>query len=247
MKKMQCHVPKIILILFSVFCLSISPALSQISNYRLQQADSLFNAKQYTQSLDHYQKIFSQNQYSPSMLLKMAFIEEGLNQIGEALYHLNIYYLTTNDKSVLDKMEQLSQKHRLEGYENQEAEVALSIYRKYNLYISAGLTALLIFFFALTIFLKRRKRNFVPAFIGVALLAIIILVDLNYAQNQSQGIVIASRSYLMAGPSGAAPVVEIVRSGHRVEITGKKDIWVQVEWKGQTAYIKENLLLPIIL
>ena len=42
------------------------------------------------------------------MLLKMAYIQEGLNHVGQALYYLNLYYLASKDKSVLGKMEELA-------------------------------------------------------------------------------------------------------------------------------------------
>src|SRR5688500_16903409 len=77
---------------------------AQTSGYRLKTADSLFQAKRYTQSLEHYEEILRQRQYTPAMLLKMAYINEGLNQIGSAMYYLNLYHTATGDKSVLRKM-----------------------------------------------------------------------------------------------------------------------------------------------
>ena len=51
----------------------------------------------------------------------------------------------------------------------------------------------------------------------------------------------------MQGPSPGAPLVEIVNEGHRVEIIGKKDVWVEVLWEGEPAYIKEGNLLTVEL
>jgi hypothetical protein len=52
------------------------------------------------------------------MLLKMAFVKEGLGDYSNALYYLNLYYLKTYDKKVLKKMENLAERyHKLEGYE----------------------------------------------------------------------------------------------------------------------------------
>ena len=159
MKKMQCPVRKIIPILCALFFLVNGTALSQVSNYRLQTADSLFTAKQYTQSLQHYEKIFAQNQYTPAMLMKMAFIEEGLNHIGQAMYYLNLYYARTSDDSALEKMTQLSEKFRLQGYQDPEAESALSFYRQYEDHISVTLAVIMLLFFSLIVFQKRRQKN----------------------------------------------------------------------------------------
>src|SRR5688572_32178846 len=120
MKNMQRQVLKI---LFTIQCLSyFFGAQGQITSFRLQQADSLYEKKQYTQSLEHYQAILERKEYTPSMLLKMAYIEEGLGRVGQALYYLDLYYLATNDKFVLEKMEELSTKFNLKGYENRSEE-----------------------------------------------------------------------------------------------------------------------------
>jgi len=53
---------------------------AQVFGYRLKMADSLYGKKQYTQSLELYREIFNERNYSPAMLLRMAYIEEGLSQ-----------------------------------------------------------------------------------------------------------------------------------------------------------------------
>ena len=106
-----------ILPLFALVSLAIShSAPAQTSGFRLKTADSLFQAKRYTQSLEHYEEILRQRQYSPAMLLKMAYIHEGLNNIGSAMYYLNLYYIATADETVVDKMDELATKFDLEGY-----------------------------------------------------------------------------------------------------------------------------------
>jgi hypothetical protein len=245
MKKMQCPLPKIILFLCLLFSFSLTPALSQISNYRLQQADSLFNAKQYTQSLDHYKMIFNQNQFSPAMLMKMAFIEEGLNQIGQAMYYLNLYYLETSDESAIQKMQQLSEKFKLEGYENPDAELALAYYRKFQFYISAALAAIIFFLFTIILYLRRRKGKPLVVFILLVFFSVILFSQFTFSSKKKQGIVASGNTYLMEGPSGAAPVVDVINPGHRLTILNKNDVWIEVEWKGRPAFIKENFLLPV--
>ena len=88
--------------LLIVSCFQVTIA-RKISGFRLKTADSLFITKKYTQSLDHYEQILKQGQYTPAMLLKMAYVHEGLNEIGSAMYYLNLYHIATNDKMVLWK------------------------------------------------------------------------------------------------------------------------------------------------
>src|SRR5688572_10488658 len=103
---MQRRFLKILIIISASIFFFHQQGFGQVSSYRLRQADSLFLAKRYTQSMELYRSIFAQNEYTPAMLLKMAYIEDGLNQTGQALYYLDLYYHATRNKSVLEKMEE---------------------------------------------------------------------------------------------------------------------------------------------
>jgi hypothetical protein len=247
MKKMQWPALKILSILLPAFLLSITPASSQVSSYRLQQADSLFNAKQYTQALDHYKVILENNQYTPSMLLKMAFIQEGLKKTGEALYYLNLYYLATQDESVLDKMDELARKNNLSGYENTGTRQAFTFYQRYHLQVSIALASIIFVLFSLAVYMKRKKQGALPAFIPMLIFMIFLGAHIYVGQPVTNGIVVRQTAYLMSGPSAGSDVEEIVTAGHRVKIKGNRDAWVEIEWNGKPAYIRKNQLLPIVL
>src|SRR5688572_27345504 len=105
MKKMQRGYLKFVAAI-TLLCTTFF-SFSQTSSFRLKTADSLFQSRQYIQSFEHYEQILKQNQYTPAMLLKMAYVQEGLKHNGLALYYLNLYYLTTRDKTALEKMSEL--------------------------------------------------------------------------------------------------------------------------------------------
>lgn len=243
---MQRRVLKILIILLPLI-LSAPALVAQVSTFRLQQADSLYEKKQYTQSLEHYQSILEQKQYTPAMLLKMAYIEEGLNRVGQALYYLNLYYLASNDKLVLEKMDELAAKYNLDGYDNSDTEIALSFYHDYQLPISITLSVLAIFFLSLLFFWKKKGKRFIAT--GILLFAVITLlfVHINIGGKISTGIIGEPNSYLMDGPSAGASVISVVEEGHRVEIVGKTDVWFEIRWNGNRAFIKDNSLLPVRL
>jgi tetratricopeptide (TPR) repeat protein len=261
MKNMQSRVLKIVaaaalasakvafvaLLATMLVAISLTSTSAQVSSYRLSQADSLYNSKQYTQSLEHYQQILQHQEYSPAMLLKMAYIEEGLGRIGQALYYLNLYYLATNDKVALQKMEELAEKHRLDGYETSDADVAFGFYYDYRDQISIALGALSLLLLSIVIFRRRRKLQ--PAAAGFFLFTVLILfaAHLNFGDKHVAGIVGEPNTYLMNGPSAGASVISVIDEGHRVQIVGKKDVWYEIRWNGDIAYIKENSLLPIRL
>ncbi len=244
---MQSRVLKIVGALLILLPLSFHLLHAQISGYRLQQADSLYLEKKYTQSLEHYQTILSQNQYTPAMLLKMAHIQEGLNHIGDALYYLNLYYIASNDKSVLEKMDELATRYNLEGYEMSDADQAMSFYRDYHSYITLALAAIAIFFAALAYSFKRKGQRPIASSIVTVLVLMVLFYHVNMGGKVSMGIVGSSNTLLMKGPSPGAPLLEIVGEGHRVEIVGKNDVWMQVLWQGEVAYVREGNMLEVSL
>mgnify|MGYP005811466605 CR=1 FL=1 len=223
------------------------PILAQKTAFRLSQADSLYDKKQYTQSLEHYREILAQHEYTPAMLLKMAYIEEGLNHPGKALYYLNLYYLATSDKSSLDKMEELAQKFNLEGYATSDTDIALSFYHDYHQHISLTLAAIVMFCVALVIFWKRKgKRSIAAGTVAFFLLAIMI-VHVNFGEKISTGIIGEPNTYLLDGPSAGASVVSVVGEGHKFEIIGKVYVWYKVRWNDHTVFVKDHSLLPVRL
>ena len=224
-----------------------SPVLAQKTTFRLSQADSLYDKKQYTQSLDQYREILAQHEYTPAMLLKMAFVEEGLNHPGKALYYLNLYYLASSDKSALDKMQELATKFNLDGYETSDSDLALSFYHDYHQDISLTLGAVVLFCLALVLFWRSKgKRSIAAGTVAFFLLALMI-VHVNLGEKIFTGIIGEPNTYLLDGPSAGASVVSIVGEGHKFEIVGKVDVWYKVRWNDHTVFVKDHSLLPVRL
>jgi hypothetical protein len=249
MKKMQRGYLKFVaLLIITLSITSFHSAFSQISSFRLKTADSLYQMKKYTQSFEHYKEILNQKKYSPAMLLKMGYIQEGLGNIGEAMYYLNLYFLATNDKAVLEKMEQLADKFNLEGYETSDADRVLTFYHDYYTQISFGLAALSIFLLSIIFYTKVRLHE--KPIAGVIFLIVFLtafFIHINFGHSIKTGIISKANTYVMDGPSPGASLVTITSGGHRVEVIGKKDVWLKIRWNGEIAYVKENSLLAIQL
>jgi hypothetical protein len=244
MKNIQRWVCKIVVM---IMIASSTPALAQKTGFRLSQADSLYDKKQYTQSLEHYREILAQHEYTPAMLLKMAYIEEGLNHPGKALYYLNLYYLATSDKGALDKMEELAKKFNVDGYTTSDADLALSFYHDYHQDISLTLGAIILFCVALVLFWKRKgKRSIAAGTVAFFLLAL-MMVHVNFGEKISTGIIGEPNTYLLDGPSAGASVVSVVGEGHKFEIVGKVDVWYKVRFNDHTVFVKDHSLLPVQL
>jgi hypothetical protein len=232
-------------IILSVLLFSFSALAQRPEN--LKEADSLFSAKQYTQSSAIYDSILSKKSYSAAMLLKMAFIQEGLNHTGLCLYYLNLYEKSSDDHQAAAKMGELAEKNRLEGYRPTELSSLYHFFEKNNHSITRFFGALIILSFSLAVFQKRKNKSLKVSITMVVLFSLCLFATANLTSPPETAIVLHNRTYLMGGPSAGASVVDIIGEGHRMTILGKKDIWLRVKWRGKDAYVKENNLLPIVL
>jgi hypothetical protein len=234
------------LILTVFICPAI--AFSQSGNELLTRADSLFLQKRYTQSFEIYHTLFKGQQYSPAMLLKMAYIQEGLNRISQSAYYLNLYYLATQDEAALTKLEELADKYRLEGYATNQIDQVFSIYHRYRDLITISLISVFTFLLIL-MSVQRLWYNTKPvaAWVMLIVLSALFIVHLHFSEGYSKAIIVNNNTYLMDAPSAGASVISILRDGHRIRITGKKDVWLRVQWGDTEAYIKENNLMPVKL
>lgn len=244
MKNKQKAISKILtLILF----LLVTQLNAQTSEGLIQTADSLFTAKQYTQSLELYKEVLKKHEYSESMLLKMAFIQEGLGQISESLYYLNLYNKVSDDELALLKMEELAKNHRLQGYSASQSWQISLLFKKYYGIILKVLMSIVVLLFTILIYLKRKKMNPMPVAISLSVFLALLFFHVNFSQNTNSGIVHYNSTYLMSGPSAGSSVVEIIDEGHLIDILDRKDVWVHTKWMNQDVYIKEDQILVVEL
>lgn len=244
---MQSRVLKIVkLSLFLLVFSTVSQA--QNNNPLLVQADSLFQQKRYIQALERYQKLFEDHRYTPAMLLRMAYVEEGLNNVSRSAYYLNLYYLATQDKDALAKLEELAIKNRLEGYATDEIDGLRSFYLTHHdliTYTFLGI-ALLAFAIALTQRLAMKNKP-IAEFVTLCIVAVLFMLHISQQTLWAKAIVAKDNTYVMSGPSAGASVLSIVRDGHRVEVLGKKDVWTKVKLGESEGYIRTSNLLPVSL
>lgn len=244
---MQNPNSKILKYIFILFFIGIQSTQGQSVTDKLNTADSLFLSKKYTESLTMYDDILkTTGKASPAMLLKMAYINEALENFGEALYHLNNYYSLTSDEKVLTKMRDLAATKDLEGYEASNLDYLLKFYNRYRLMFVALFAALGLL--VLSMIYRQKKKHSKPApTLGVALVLILVmgLYLTNFSGIKHKGIISSTNAYLMTGPSAGSDLVEVVGEGHKVEILGQQDIWVEIKWKEGRAFVRENNIKPL--
>lgn len=237
---------KIILVFFLFFAGVLHFNTIAADYFRLHKADSLFSAKKYTESFDMYAQIMKETgQTSPQMLIKMAFIKEGLKDYTASLYYLSLHYFYFPDIDIVKKMSELAEKFQLTGYEYSDTNYFLFLYFKYYYELIGGLLIIGLIYFLTAVIPKPSKDSTRSnKFIFVVVLFGLFVV-VNYGYSFSYGIIKNDSTYAMSGPSGASKVVKVSTKGHRVRLLDKEDIWYKAELNGEKVFIKETDLYTI--
>jgi len=214
---------------------------AQPQNKVLAKADSLFTNQRFTQSFELFDSIYHLQKATPAMLLKMAYIKEGLGDFTLAQYYLNEYYLATNNDLALTKMEKLAKEKELIGYETNDLNFMRNLYYKHFQWLTFGVfTIVLILFIFFIVQLKKFKQ--IPPITSFFLLVLLIslFVLINFGKNYNEALIIKNNTFVMAGPSAGANVIDVITKGNKVKISNQEDVWLQIEWQGETGFVKNN-------
>ncbi|MCK6616258.1 MAG: SH3 domain-containing protein [Cyclobacteriaceae bacterium] len=232
---MQKGFLKIALSVFGLF-ISLNIVLGQLPADRLAQADSLFKQKKYTQSLELYASLFNEKIFSPAMLLRMAFIEEGLMHKANALYYLNVYYQYTFDEAAIRKIQEIAEVNRFTGYEQTDLDKLEMAWRKHGYLVTLVLVVVAALFTVLLVIRGRTRKSYWAA---QSFCLALLLAHLNFPF-QEKAIIQQGTAYLMSGPSAGSSVVAAIGEGHRVTVLGREDVWVKVVWKDREVFVRES-------
>lgn len=232
---------KKIKLIFILLLSSTFSTYSQSSNIALTLADSLFKSQKFTQSFELYDSVYHLKKATPAMLLKMAYIKEGLGDFTLAQYYLNEYYLATNNDQALTKMENLAKEKNLKGYETNDLNFILSLYYKHFQWLILGVftIALVLFIFFM---IQLRKFKQVPPVTSIFLVAtvVVLFVIINFGKTYNKALIIKNNTFVMEGPSAGADIINVIGKGNKISIHGKKDVWLQINLDGEVGYVKSN-------
>ena len=230
-------------LLFLLF--PILTALDSNADPKLFEADSLFRSKKYTESKSIFSEITATGKASPALLLKMAYIDEGLGDYVQALFHLNSYYSMTSNEQALDKMRSIAEKKDLVGYKYSDYSFFRNLLTEFKGEIEMCLCSILL----LLSFLSFRKKQVMKAFRPIIYIQIGLVFILGLWVNDvfeyDRAIINADNVILMSAPSAGAEPVEIIEKGHLIEVLSRHDTWVKILWYDQEVFIKTQKLLFI--
>ncbi len=205
----------------------------------LQRADSLFQQRSYKEAMEIYQMNYQTGVYSPAMLLKMAFIAEGIGDNEQATLFLSKYYDLNPNPQAITKIKSLTGQSNLTGYEVSDSSRFLLFLADYQEYIVASLVVILLLSIAI-MWYTGRKSGSSPQYWPTLLLLVLIFLANNFLRGPRTGLITSSPTFIVSKPSAGGELIEMVEPGHRVRIRSGKDSWYEVDWKDQPAYIKKD-------
>lgn len=234
-KRIKARLFSSIMLLLAVMSLSAQQQLPPI--------DSLFNEGKYTEALTAYETVYNGSQVSPGMLLKMAFIHDGLGQYEKALLYLNQYYQRSANRLVIGKIEDLATENELSGYVYDDTHYFLALLNKYRIWFLGALSLTLLL---LSIYIIRKiKEQEKPISAMIIQVFVVLLLAIgNNIEGQAKAIV-SDQSLLRSGPSAGAEPVSMISKGHRVNVVEIGSVWTQILWEGDVVFIRNGRLLLI--
>ena len=84
---------------------------------------------------------------------------------------------------------------------------------------------------------KFRTAPFANGFLLIVFLASLFAL-VNFGKDYNRGVIIKNNTFIMEAPSAGANLIDITSKGHKVVVSGKKDVWYKIEWQGQDGYVK---------
>ncbi len=217
-----------------------APVYSAPNVNSLQLADSLYDLGKFTQSYHIYESIFNEKHLaSPAMLLKMAFIQEGIKNYTDALYYLNLYYYMTYNKRALRKMEEIAKKNHLKGFQVTDMEFFRNVLYRYYLQFILGLAAVTWLLISYVIHMKNKYHAIPPFSLTMIFFVLLLLLGVvNFNRFDHKGLLVGDYNYLMEGPSPGSKLIEVAGKGNRVKIIGHDGAWMKVKYDNRIVYVR---------
>ena len=222
----------VILVTSSFFC--------ENSYSSTQKADSLFNLKRYSESKILYDSIFyKENKYSNSMLLKMATIEESLDNYEKSIYYLELFQKNKNENKVLDKINDIVDDKNLNGFENSDKKIFINIYKKYRSNILALLltSISIIFIVNLVRYFRKNIINFVLPFFYISSLLSLLIINI---KPPSDAIVFKDYTFIMKEPSSGSDLYSILNKGDKLIVSKDLKVWYEIILNGEKRYVRKK-------
>ena len=223
---------------FSIISLFITQfSFSQVPESELKTADSLFLNKKFTQSLKIYEKLTAEGYYTDALLLKMAYIYEGLEDYPKSLYYLSELNKLSPNEALDSKIKTLAINNGLDGYDTSDEEtfnkVNAIFFRILSIVILIALAVLAVYY----IILKNTSKSILWSFFICSVLwALINFID----TTTKNAIIWKEHTYLMQSPAASSDVIDIIPRGTRFLVEDENELWVKLIDGENEYYVKRE-------
>lgn len=225
------------------FCFySVGAVAQMVSSDSLRRADSLFASGDQANAARLYEMALAEGHTATDpMLLKLASAYEQQNDVPRLLYYLDVYFDRHPDDAVLRRMSDIARANNLSGYETDDLNYFYLFYRKYGVFFLLFLLIPAGYVFSVLMFKVLRKEA-IPGRQKwiVFLYLLLLLIFTNLPEGVQSGITSHDRVLLRTDPSAAAPIVDVIGRGHKLNILGKKDIYLRVLWHNELFFIRRD-------
>lgn len=225
------------LFIFFIFLLQSFNCQADVKGIEI--ADSLFQQRSYKEAMEIYQENYQQGIYSPAMLLKMSFISEGIGDKEHATLYLSKYYDLSPNTQTITKIKSLTGQSNLVGYEVSDSERFILFLVEYQ-EIMVGLLSVFLLISLILLWTNSKVASGARSYWPSLLLIVLIFMANNFLKAPKTALITQSPTMIVSKPTAGGELVDRVEPGHRVKIKSSKDIWYEVEWKNQKAYIKKD-------
>jgi len=219
----------------------------QIDTKQISKADSLFKTNQLLEA----EKIYLQF-YNPrykeveNIKFKLAFIAKEKNDWANEIFYLSSIQAKNASPLISQRLNQISNKHQMGGYEIGFIDQLVWIYFAFFPYIMGFLIGIAIYAATILIYKKQKNRKYPNAYIySLTLYLLFIYMIANFPSFLNFGIILKNKAYLREFSSSAAPVAKTLNQGNRITHWYTKDIWTLCYYEGNLGYIKTEDYLSI--
>ena len=244
---LQMNSIKKLTFLVITFVLFLQMAHSQSLSQSFRLGDLAYKNHDYKQAQAIFEAAIQDSPQVPaSIYLKLASIFEQQNEIAKVLFYLNKAYERAPNEKILKKMSVLAADHDLKGYELNDLNFFVMLYKQYSHFLFMLLVILGLYIFGVLLY-KRLKNQFIPfrqkIFFLFYILGIVALINL--PNSYQSAIVYQDQVYLRTEPSAAAPVADVILKGHRFNVLGSDDNWYRVLWENDFVFIRKQAVMLI--
>ena len=208
----------------------------------LATADSLFRVGAVGEAAVRYESAITNGQaVTDPMLLKLAYAYEQQHDIPKLLYYLEVYFERHPNEAVLRKLNEIARTNGLVGYEADDLNYFYLFYKQYGIYLLLFGLGLGLYVVGVLLLKSGQPEPAPQRYKWIIFLYLIgLLLFANLPEGYQSGITSRDRVYLRREPSAAAPVVDMIGRGHKVNILGSEDIWLRVFWNNRLYYLRRD-------